>query len=139
MRHVLIIELIAIVIGCIGAIVACTQQTDNPPPENPPAVVAEAENPICIMASWYNEGKETASGEVFKPLGLTAAHKTFPFNTVLKVMNPTNRKTVDVRINDRGPYIKGRELDISEGAARAIDFITRGVGTLCYVKLGSNS
>lgn len=138
MRYTLLIELMAITFGCMGAIVGCSKN-DNTPPEAPPVIVADVEQPICIMASWYNEGKETASGEVFKPLGLTAAHKTMPFGTILKIINPTNRKTVDVRINDRGPFIKGRELDISEGAARAIDFTGRGVGTLCYIKRGSNS
>lgn len=136
MRSRLIADMIVVVIGCLGVIMACSKTNDNTPPEAPPAVVAEVEKTICIMASWYNEGKETASGEPFKPLGLTAAHKTLPFNTMLKIINPTNRKTVEVRVNDRGPYIKGRELDISEGAARAIDFTERGVGTLCYVKLG---
>lgn len=136
MRSKLIVDTLVIMIGCLGVIIACSKTDEiTTPPEAPPIVVADVEKTVCVMASWYNEGKETASGEAFKPMGLTAAHKTMAFGTRLKVINPVNRKTVEVRVNDRGPYIKGRELDISEGAARAIGFTDTGVGTLCYVKL----
>lgn len=78
-------------------------------------------------ASWYGyemcrKGRacKTANGEHFKPEGHTAAHKTLPFGTKLKVTNLRNGKSVIVRINDRGPFIRGRVLDLSMGAARAI-------------------
>ena len=76
-----------------------------------------------VTATWYgNEfrGSRTASGEVFNPDGLTAAHKSLPFGTCLEVGNPRTRKTVIVRVNDRGPFTEGMTLDLSAGAARAI-------------------
>jgi peptidoglycan lytic transglycosylase len=76
-----------------------------------------------VQATWYgNElrGHRTASGEMFNPNGLTAAHKTLPFGTCLVVGNPRTGKSVAVRVNDRGPFTKGRALDLSAGAARAI-------------------
>ena len=76
-----------------------------------------------VVATWYgNElrGNRTASGEMFNPDGLTAAHKTLPLGTCLVVANPKTGKSVKVRVNDRGPYTKGVSLDLSAGAARAI-------------------
>jgi murein L,D-transpeptidase YcbB/YkuD len=76
-----------------------------------------------VRASWYgNEfrGSRTASGEKFNPDGLTAAHKSLPFGTCLVVGNPKTGKEVAVRVNDRGPFVEGRSLDLSAGAARAI-------------------
>ena len=76
-----------------------------------------------VNATWYgNEfrGRPTASGEVFDPNALTAAHKFLPFGTCLVVSNPRTGKTVAVRVNDRGPFTKGMALDLSQGAARAI-------------------
>lgn len=81
-------------------------------------------------ASYYNdklEGKQTANGEVYRMDELTAAHRTLPFNTKIKVTNLSNNKTVIVRVNDRGPYAKGRILDLSKKAAVKLDFIDRGV------------
>ena len=76
-----------------------------------------------IRASLYgNElrGHHTASGEMFEPNGLTAAHRSLPFGTCLVVGNPKTGKTVSVRVNDRGPFVAGLTLDLSLGAARAI-------------------
>jgi rare lipoprotein A len=76
-----------------------------------------------MRATWYgNEhaGNRTASGEVFNPNGLTAAHRTLPFGTCLRVANPKTGRSVAVRVNDRGPFTKGVSLDLSHGAARAI-------------------
>ena len=73
-----------------------------------------------MKASWYGpkfHGKFTANGEVYDQMALTAAHKYLSFGTLLKITNPKNGKSVIVRINDRGPYIEGRELDLSKGAA----------------------
>lgn len=84
----------------------------------------------CVRASWYHEGRVTASGERFNPNGFTGAHKTLPFGTVIRVTNPRTGLSVNVRINDRGPFVRGRDLDLSRGAARAIGFT--GVGTVCY-------
>lgn len=68
----------------------------------------------------YESGNKTATGERFKPLGLTAAHRTLPLDSVVRVTNTKNNRSVVVRINDRGPYAKGRVIDLSLGAARAI-------------------
>ena len=81
-------------------------------------------------ASYYGpkfHGKRTASGEIFDMYKKTAAHKTLPFNTILEVTNLSNRKQVIVRVNDRGPFVKGRILDLSYGAAREIDMLGSGV------------
>ncbi len=75
------------------------------------------------IASWYGprfQGKRTASGERFDTNGLTAAHKTLPFGTRVRVKSLVNGKEVTVRINDRGPFIKGRIIDLSKAAAQAI-------------------
>lgn len=78
-------------------------------------------------ASWYGSGKVTASGERFDKHGLTAAHRTLPFGTRVRVTNKRNGQSVVVRINDRGPFIHGRIIDLSEGAARRIGMIRAGV------------
>jgi rare lipoprotein A len=83
------------------------------------------------VASYYAEpyhGRRTASGEVFDTYnGMTAAHKTLPFNTVVRVKNLQNGEEVDVRINDRGPFVKGRVIDLSLAAAKEIDLVRAGV------------
>lgn len=83
-----------------------------------------------MVASWYGpkfHGKQTANTEKFNQSALTAAHKTLPFGTMLRVTNPRNGKQVIVRINDRGPYIKGRDLDLSKAAAIALGMVEKGV------------
>src|SRR4029079_18980929 len=75
------------------------------------------------VATWYGQehaGKRTASGETFNPNGLTAAHRSLPFGTCLRVSNPKTGRSVSVRVNDRGPFTTGVSLDLSHGAARAI-------------------
>jgi rare lipoprotein A len=83
------------------------------------------------LASYYAEphhGRRTANGEVFDTYqAMTAAHRTLPFNTVVRVENKVNGKEVEVRINDRGPFIKGRIIDLSLRAARAINMVRAGV------------
>ena len=82
------------------------------------------------IASYYAgdfHGKKTANGETFDMNGLTAAHKTLPFNTWLEVRNLSNGRTVIVRINDRGPFIAGRFLDLSYGAAKELKMLETGV------------
>lgn len=86
---------------------------------------------IGIMkASWYGprfHGKQTANGESYNQMALTAAHKSLPFGTLLRVTNLKNGESVIVRINDRGPYIEGRDLDLSKGTAQSLRMIKRGV------------
>lgn len=81
-------------------------------------------------ASWYGpgfNGNKTASGETFNMNKLTAAHKKLPFGTLVRVTNLINNKSVVVRINDRGPFTKGRVIDLSKKAAIEIDMINKGV------------
>ncbi len=81
------------------------------------------------IASWYGPGfhhRRTANGEVFDQDALTAAHQTLPFNSLVEVRNLDNGKAVRVRINDRGPFVRGRVIDLSRGAARAIDMLGPG-------------
>ena len=73
------------------------------------------------------EGKTTANGEKFDKNDLTAAHPTLPLGTKAKVTNLENGKSVDVRINDRGPYVKGRDIDVSQGAAKQLDMTKSGI------------
>ena len=79
---------------------------------------------------WYGgkfHGRKTASGERFDKNAMTAAHKRLPFHTVVRVTNLRNGRSVQVRINDRGPYRKGRIIDVSEAAAKKLGFFARGV------------
>ncbi len=81
-------------------------------------------------ASWYGKefhGRPTSSGEIYNMYGKTAAHKLLPLDTVVKVTNLTNQKTLIVPVNDRGPFVKGRVIDLSYGAARDLDIIGPGV------------
>ena len=81
-------------------------------------------------ASFYGgkwHGKKTANGEIFNTYSLTAAHKTLPFNTRVRVTNLNNGKSVIVRINNRGPYIKGRIIDLSTAAFTAIESKNKGI------------
>ncbi len=85
--------------------------------------------------SFYKSGKRTANGEHFNPMGLTAAHHKLPFGTRVKVRNLRNGKSVIVRINDRGPFIKGRVMDLSLGAAKVIGLNKSGVAKISFVIL----
>ncbi|MCU0594515.1 MAG: septal ring lytic transglycosylase RlpA family protein [Desulfobacterota bacterium] len=81
-------------------------------------------------ASWYGKdfhGRPTSSGEIYNMYGRTAAHKLLPLDTVVKVTNLTNKKTIVLPVNDRGPFVKGRVIDLSYGAARDLDMIGPGV------------
>jgi rare lipoprotein A len=81
------------------------------------------------LASWYGvpyHGRRAADGEIYDMYKLTAAHRTLPFNTVVRVTNLTNNESVDVRITDRGPFVEDRIIDLSLAAARAIDMVMAG-------------
>ncbi len=79
------------------------------------------------MASFYSTGQKTASGARFNPHGLSAAHRTLPFGTKVRVSHPSSGRSVIVTINDRGPFIRSRVLDLSLGAARALGITGAGV------------
>jgi rare lipoprotein A len=79
------------------------------------------------VASFYTEGQQTASGEKFNTNDLTAAHPTLPFGTRLRVTNVTTGRSVTVRVNDRGPYVPGRVVDVSHSAANALGMVESGI------------
>ena len=87
------------------------------------------------------EGNLTANGEIYDKDGLSAAHKTLPLNSIVRVTNMKNGKSVTLRINDRGPYIKGRILDCSYGAAIKLDFVEQGTAEVKVevIKWGDNA
>ncbi len=88
---------------------------------------AKANSSSYGVASFYTEDEWTASGEKFNTRAMTAAHPTLPFGTRLRVTNVTNGRSVVVRINDRGPYVPGRVVDLSESAAESLGMVERGV------------
>ncbi len=93
-----------------------------------PAIYAP--KPVSVLlgkASYYWEPQRTASGERFNPKQMTAAHKSLPMHSVVRVINLKNGKSVIVRINDRGPYVRGRIIDLSKVAAQKIDMVKAGV------------
>jgi len=91
------------------------------------------QQPLAVwecMTSWYGEdfdGLPTATGETYDMYGQTAAHPTLPLGSIVRVVNPKNHRSEVVRINDRGPYIQGRELDVSYAVARKLGFDQRGL------------
>jgi rare lipoprotein A (peptidoglycan hydrolase) len=108
--------------------------TATPPPPIQPEVLRG-------VASWYGQefaGRTTANGEIFDPLLFTAAHRTLPFGTLIEVRNPNTNESVRVRINDRGPYIGNRILDLSYAAAKQISLVEPGSGDveLTVIKVG---
>lgn len=113
------------------------QQSGQSRPESPPAEAAPAVRPgsgkILLtlegVASYYADdfhGKLTSNGERYNMHDLTAAHRTFPFGTKVRVTNLSNGKTVVIRVNDRGPFVEGRIIDLSLGAAKQLEMIASG-------------
>ncbi len=95
-----------------------------------------------VVASYYADkfhGRTTSNGEIFNMNALTAAHKTLPFNTKVIVTNLSNGKSVTVRINDRGPFIKGREIDLSKAAAERLDMIKTGTAKVKITVVSSSA
>jgi rare lipoprotein A len=103
----------------------CARRTRAAAPPPAPRVGMEETG----IASWYGNpyhGRASASGEIYDMEKLTAAHRTLPFGTVVRVENLDNEETVDVRVNDRGPFVKGRIIDLSRAAARSIHMLGPG-------------
>ena len=128
-----------VLLSSAGLFACTTAQPQNPGPLTElvaarPAAIAE---PACApsfsqygLASWYGEAfhlRETASGEPFDMNDLTAAHRYLPLNTVVRVTNLRNGKSVLVRINDRGPYVRGRMIDLSSYAAKRLGMRNSGL------------
>ena len=121
-----------------AALVACTLLSGiGPVVASPLGSVAKA---ISGTASWYgNEfhGRKTANGERFNQNGLTAAHRSLPFGTKVRVTNQDNGKSVVVRINDRGPFVGKRVIDLSRGAAQAVGMMDSGTAPVRLEVIGS--
>ena len=142
-------------LSCMAALIAagCTTRAAAPPqtPGKPkPYRVGSAwYQPVSNakgfqqrgIASWYGEkfhGKKTSSGEIYNMYAISAAHKTLPLGTYVNVRNLNNGSEVTVRINDRGPFVKGRIIDLSYSAAKKIGIVTSGTGPVVIVALGSD-
>jgi rare lipoprotein A (peptidoglycan hydrolase) len=94
------------------------------------------------QASFYGRelaGRKTASGEIFRPDGMTAAHRNLPFGTRLKVTNLANGRSVILRINDRGPFVRSRLIDVSQGAARMLGFANAGTARVRIERMGAST
>ncbi|MEQ9635518.1 MAG: septal ring lytic transglycosylase RlpA family protein [Devosia marina] len=101
------------------------------------AFSASAAYAQCGGASWYGpgfHGKTSASGEVFNQNAMTAAHRTLPFGTKVEVTDQSTGKSVEVTINDRGPFVGKRIIDLSKGAAAALGFQNKGVTSVCIAQ-----
>jgi rare lipoprotein A len=99
------------------------------PPAPPPAAMPHVGDEEVGIASWYGHpyhGRPSSSGEIYDMEKLTAAHRTLPFGTMVEVLNLANDRTVEVRINDRGPFVESRIIDLSHAAARKINMIGPG-------------
>jgi len=127
---------LSLLICAVVFLSACGHKTVQVKAPQPAPVKAPQPAPVVSkdlegLASYYAEpyhGRRTASGEIFDSYrGLTAAHRTLPFNTLVRVTNKKNGREVDVRINDRGPWVQGRVIDLSVRAARQIDLVRAGV------------
>ena len=105
-------------------------------PLSAPTIISKKNTPLFLeegVASWYGpnfHGKKTANGETYDMHEITAAHRTLAFNSVVRVTNIANGKSVDVRINDRGPYAKERIVDVSKKAAEKLDMIQSGTANI---------
>jgi rare lipoprotein A len=121
-----------------ASLAACAAPRPAPPPAPTPAPAVSAPPPAPSftqqgVASWYGQshhGRRTASGETFDMNDMTAAHRTLPFGTVVRVTRLDNGRAVKVRINDRGPHVADRIIDLSAQAARAIGMIESGVASV---------
>ncbi len=117
----------------------CAHRRPHPkPPTPPPPVATRTTVPPPVpgryveegLASWYGvpyHGRAAASGEIYDMYKLTAAHRTLPFNSLVRVTNVKNGRKTEVRINDRGPFVEGRIIDLSLAAARELDMVAAGV------------
>lgn len=124
---------LALLVACAGGqvppapVAAVAPSPVEVPVPLPP--VQEANYRETGIASWYGKelhGKQTANGEVFDMYGLSAAHRTLPLGTFVRVTNLDNFNSITVRINDRGPFFKSRFLDLSYGAAKELGFVSQG-------------
>lgn len=124
-----------LVFGLLGCLAACAVPPAKPPTGQPSSVPSAVvpESPSFTqegLATWYGKahhGRKTASGERFDMHAMTAAHRSLPFGSVVRVTNLGNGSTVKVRINDRGPFVRDRIIDLSAAAAAALGIKGEGV------------
>ena len=120
----------ALLAGC-----ATAPEAPGPPPAATSAPEPEPPEPLaCGAASYYADslsGNATASGEPYDPARLTAAHRTLPFGARLLVVRAGTEQAVEVTVNDRGPFVPGRIIDLSRAAAARIGLVTDGIGDVC--------
>jgi rare lipoprotein A len=122
-------QLLFVVLGA-ASLAACAQSSvvsQKPPSLEHPRTTSVITNRHYGVASFYKEGTRTANGESFDTHQLTAAHRTLPFGTRLRVTNLATGRSVTVRVNDRGPFIPGRVVDVSYSAAEKLGMIGRGI------------
>ena len=141
----------ALIAACTVLIVGSCGKRKPRVPQSPPAPSASRPRPPAIpappagttergVASWYGNpyhGRPAADGEIYDMEQMVAAHRTLPFQTMVRVRNLTNDKTVDVRIIDRGPFVNSRIIDLSHAAARSIEMIGPGVAQVEVTILSS--
>src|SRR5271156_1306333 len=140
----------ALVLMSLALVASCNTQQPPPPPQPVPAVAppppppppqTKAPKPRAAVVSFQgNEsaGRPTASGEPYDPDDLTAASKTYPIGSHVEVTNPKNGRSVIVRINDTGPHVRGRSLDLSKAAAEELGITDKGVARLKIKRVASN-
>jgi rare lipoprotein A len=127
------VRLVILAIG-LPSLAACATRAPEPAPTAPSAPTPAAEQPSFTesgLASWYgtvHQGHKTASGERFDQHALTAAHRSLPLGTIARVTSLDSGKSIKVRINDRGPRVPDRIIDLSAEAAAALDLRREGVG-----------
>lgn len=139
--RVFIVVLAVAILGLTG----CSTETPTSELSAPPAASYRSTGgpvipPHVEVASWYGpgfQGHPTSTGERYNEYGLTAASKTLPLGTRVMVTNPANGRSVEVRINDRGPYVRGRSLDLSKGAAQRLGLTARGVAPVVVASPGA--
>ena len=117
--------IIAVLVICAGGAFAQTPVAPTVQPPNKPA--AKTQDASYGLASFYGHKSQTASGEKFNARELTAAHRTLPFGTRVRVTNVATGRSVTVLVNDRGPFVTGRIVDVSYSAAEMLGIIGRGV------------
>lgn len=145
MRSIAKIFFVLVLVGLVGFTLVVNEDRITEPVTTEEVVSVEKEavtadrslvefvNKGTMKASWYGpgfHGQKTANGEVYDQMSFTAAHKSLKFGTLLKITNLRNNKSVVVRINDRGPYIGGRDLDLSKAAALELGFVRKGVAKI---------
>jgi rare lipoprotein A len=125
-RRRLVAQSLAVVLTA-AALAACAQAPMATNQSSPLASRDTSLDASSGVASFYSSGSRTASGEAFNPNELTAAHRTLPFGTKLRVTNVATGQSVTVRVNDRGPFVPGRVVDVSSSAAESLGMTGKGV------------